>query len=116
MKKEKTQTQVRALKFRIYPNKKGEAALRKCFAASRKYWNHQVAAQTENLKTWDSRKEEWAKDGGEKNLQDLKDKMEKDLGDEVYEKASDEHKAAQKEIRASGFAGMNCHLRAMWGL
>jgi len=107
MKTEKNQNRIFALKFRIYPNKKGEAILRKCFAASRKYWNHQVAAQTENLETWDDRKKEWVKSGGEKHLQDLKDKMKKNIKDEVYEKDSDEHKAAQKEIRTSGFPGMN---------
>jgi len=79
MKTEKAQNQIFALKFRIYPNKNGKAMLKRCFAASRKYWNHQVAAQTENLKTWNDRKEKWVKDGGEKHLQDLKDKMKKDL-------------------------------------
>ena len=63
MKTQKTSNQVLAGKFRIYPNKNGTAFLRKCFAASRKYWNWQVDRQ---VKMWNSRKEreeEWTKQG-----------------------------------------------------
>lgn len=63
MKPEKTSNQVFAVKFRIYPNKNGTAFLKKCFAASRKYWNWQVDRQ---VKMWNSRKEreeQWTKEG-----------------------------------------------------
>jgi len=66
MKTKKTPNQVFAVKFRIYPNKNGTAFLKKCFAASRKYWNWQVDRQ---VKMWNSRKEreeQWAKEGKDK--------------------------------------------------
>jgi len=103
MKKEATPNIIFAVKYRINANKSGTHFLNKSFAASRKYWNWQVARQMENWNTRNERTEEWKKSGGEKYLQDLKDKMKKDLADGVYEEKSDEHKAIQKEIRCSGF-------------
>ena len=103
MKKEETPNIIFAVKYRINANKSGTPFLNKSFAASRRYWNYQVAEQMENWNTRNERNEEWVKSGGEKHLQDLKDKMKKDLAGKVYEKDSDEHKAAQKEIRCSGF-------------
>lgn len=103
MKKEATPNIIFAVKYRVNANKSGTHFLNKSFAASRKYWNWQVARQMENWNTREERTEEWKKSGGEKRLQDLKDKMKKDLADGVYKKDSDEHKAAQKEIRCSGF-------------
>lgn len=63
MKTEKTSNQVFAVKFRIYPNKNGTAFLRKCFAASRKYWNWQVDRQVKMWNSREERREEWIKQG-----------------------------------------------------
>jgi putative transposase len=103
MDKKELKNIVIAIKYRIDTNKDGTHFLSKSFAAARKYWNWQVDRQTKNWDTRNERTEEWKKSGGEKHLQDLKDKMKKDLADGVYEEKSDEHKAVQKEIRCSGF-------------
>lgn len=89
-KTEKTPTIIKAVKYRLYPNKAGKAFLDKHFAASRRYWNWQVERQLGMWNTREKRKEQWIAEGNDEKDFPLLDIAQADKDFRKLRKGEDE--------------------------